>query len=182
MENNFNELLPYLILDESADVASFKEMMEKEGIEMVLQWRYYYGYKDAIRIIDFVETKGIYDAWAVLLPKDCQEKADRLLEKHPTILSYFEPAEERFFRGLEISDLKKALASQQMTGRSLALALKVLKEQDIIYTDNEIQTLKENLVLENTKKSARTNRAKILIYCLFILIITIYLWFMGLFS
>lgn len=182
MENHFNELLPYLILDESADVALFMEMMEKEGIEIVLKWRYYYGYKDAIRIIDFVETKGIYDAWVVFLPENCQEKADRLLKKHPSILSYFEPAEERFFRGLEISDLKKTLASQQMTGRSLALALKVLKEQNIIYTDNEIQTLKEALLLENAKKSTGVGRAKILIYCLFILIITIYLWFMGLFS
>lgn len=181
MENHCKELLPYLLLDELADVASFREIMKREGIEIVLKWRYYYGYNDAIRIIDFVETKGIYDAWAVLLPKDCQEKADKLLEKHPSILSYFEPAEERFFRGLKTSDLEKALASQQMIGRSLALALKVLKEQNIRYTDNEIQTLKEALLLNNTKKSSKIGQTKILIWCIVIIVIIAYFYLARMF-
>jgi len=171
MKNDFNELVPYLILDELADVELFKKMMNEKGIEVVLQWRYYYGYNDAIRIIDFVETKGIYDGWAVLLPKDCQEKADVLLEEEPTILSYFEPAEERFFRGLETSSLKKAIASQQMKGQSLTLALKILREEQITYNKDEIKALKEDLLLKNTQKGARVGRTKALIWFAIILIV-----------
>jgi len=187
MMNDFNknvskELLPYLLLDERADVESFKIMMRAKGIEIALKWRYYYSYNDAIRIIDFVETKGIYDAWAVLLPKKCQEKADQLVEQHPTILSYFEPAEECFFRGLKITDLEKALASQQMKGRSLDLALKILKEQNIIYNKDEIQVLKEALVLRNAQKTSKAGRTKVLIWALIIVIILIYLWLAGMFE
>lgn len=186
MKNNSNnsiskELMPYLILDELADVDSFKKMMEEEGIEIALQWRYYYGYNDAIRTIDFVETKGIYDGWAVLLPKECQEKADKILQQNPSILNYFEPAEERFFRGLKIADLKKTLASQQMNGRSLELALKILKEQDLTYNNNEIQALKDDLVLKNAKKASSIDRTKALIWGLIILVILAYLWLIGMF-
>jgi len=186
MKRNFNnsiskELVPYLILDELADVDSFKMIMEEEGIEIVLKWRYYYGYNDAIRTIDFVETKGIYDAWAVLLPKDCQEKADKILQENLSILSYFEPAEERFFRGLKTADLKKALASQQMNGRSLELALKILKEEGFTYHNNEIQALKDALVLENAKKASSIGRTKALIWGLIILVILAYLWLIGMF-
>ena len=180
--NSARELLPYLILDETADVGAFKARMEKEGIEIALKWRYYYGYNDAIRIIDFVETKGIYDAWAVLLPRDCQAKADALVQEQAFILSHFEPAEEAFFRGLETVHLEKALASQQMKGRSLALALKILQEQNIRYNKDEIKDLKETLVLENAKKSAKTGRTKILIWCILMVIIIAYLYLIGLFS
>jgi hypothetical protein len=180
--NNSKELVPYLILNELADVDSFKKMMEKEGIEIALQWRHYYGYNDAIRIIDFVETKGIYDAWAVLLPKECQEKADKIIQENPSILKYFEPAEERFFRGLKTADLKKALASQQMNGRSLELALKILKEENFTYPNNEIQALKEALVLENAKKASKTGRTKVLIWVFIILVIVTYFWLLGMFQ
>lgn len=186
MKNNFDntisnklELVPYLLLDEVADVEVFKKMMAEAEIEITLQWRYYYGYKDAIRIIDFVETKGIYDAWAVLLPIDCQERADELVKKQPTILSYFEPAEECFFRGLKTANLKKALASQQMKGRSLGLALKILKEQNITYNKNEIQALKEALVLENAQKASKVGRTKVLIWCVIVVVIMTYLWLIG---
>lgn len=187
MENDFKnnsprKLVPYLILHELADVDSFKKMMEEEGIEIALQWRYYYGYNDAIRTIDFVETKGIYDAWAVLLPKDCQKKADEILEQKPSILKYFEPAEERFFRGLKTADLKKALASQQMNGRSLELALKILKEENFTYNNNEIQALKEALVLENARKASKTGRTKVLIWVFIILVIVAYFWVIGMFE
>ncbi|MFT5645499.1 MAG: hypothetical protein ACI976_000169 [Aureispira sp.] len=187
MENNVNnnsskKLVPYLILHELADVDSFKKMTEEEGIDIALQWRYYYGYNDAIRTINFVETKGVYDAWAVLLPKDCQEKADKILKQNPAILKYFEPAEERFFRGLKTADLKKALASQQMNGRSLELALKILKEEGFTYPNNEIQALKEALVLENTKKASNTGRTKVLIWGFIILVIVAYLGLVGMFE
>ncbi|CAA6800208.1 MAG: Unknown protein [uncultured Aureispira sp.] len=181
-EHISKELVPYLILDELADVESFKVMMEAEGIEIALQWRYYYGYNDAIRIIDFVETKGIYDAWAVLLPKDCQEKADEIRLKHRSILDYFEPAEERFFRGLKTADLEKALASQQMNGRSLELALKILQEKNITYKAPEIQALKEALVQKNAQKVAKIGRTKIFIWAILVVIITGYLYLIGLFS
>jgi hypothetical protein len=175
MNSSTKELLPYLILDELADVESFKIKMEKAGIEIALNWRYYYGYNDAIRIIDFVETKGIYDAWAVLLPKDCQAKADELVQQNSSILSYFEPAEEAFFRGLKTIHLEKALASQQMNGRSLIVALNILKEQNITYNEDEIKALKAALVLDNTKKSANTARTKILIWAIILLVIIAYL-------
>lgn len=186
MKHNSNngiskELVPYLILDELADVDSFERMMEEKGIEIALQWRYYYGYNDAIRTIDFVETKGIYDGWAVLLPENCQEKANKLVEQQPFVLSYFEPAEAHFFRGLKIAHLEKALASQQMDGCSLELALKILKEQDVIYTNNEIQALKDALVLENTKKASSIGRTKALIWGLVILVVLAYLWLIGMF-
>ena len=184
MENSFDKnfgdaLVPYLILDELADVEAFKLKLKAEGIDFVLQWRYYYGYNDAIRIIDFVETKGIYDAWAVLLPKDCQEKADQLLQEQPSLLSYFEPAEEGFFRGLETVHLEKALASQQMKGRSLALALKILKEQHITYNKDEIQALKADLVIQNAQKAAKIGQTKLLIWGIIIIIILAYLWLIG---
>jgi len=186
MENNENKnssekLMPYLILDEVADVESFKVLMEKAGVEIVLKWRYYYGYNDAIRIIDFVETKGIYDAWAVLLPVDCQEKADEILKENPSILEYFEPAEERFFRGLKTADLEKALASQQMMGSSLELALNILKEQNITYHTDEIQALKEALVHRNIEKNAGVGRTKFLIWCGLILSLLALFGLLGLF-
>lgn len=180
--NTSKELVPYLLLDELADVESFKKSMKEEGIEFVLQWRYYYGYNDAIRIIDFVETKGIYDAWAVLLPIEDQAKADQLAFKMPALLSYFEPAEERFFRGLKTADLEKALASKQMKGQSLTLALKILKEQGIVYDQNEIQVLKDNLVLQNIRKGAKVARTKALIWAGIIIVIVVYLYFVGLFE
>jgi hypothetical protein len=182
MENNSNEFLPYLILHELADVEAFKVRMKKEEIDFVLEWRYYYGYNDAIRIIDFVETKGIYDAWAVLLPKACQAQADKLVVESPTILKYFEPAEASFFRGLKTEDLEKSLASKQMTGCSLALALKILKEQNITYSANEIQALKEELALKNAKKVSNLGRTKAFIWCIILVTILAYLWLIGMFE
>ncbi len=176
------ELVPYLILDESADVEAFQEVMKKEGIAMVLEWRYYYAYKDAIRIIDFVETKGIYDGWAVFLPEACKEKADQLVQRYSTILTYFEAAEERFFRGLPVTVLQKALASAQMNGKSLELALKVLAEQNIVYSLSEVQQLKETLVARNLQKASQVLPAKILIWCLLIIIVVTYLYLVGMFG
>lgn len=175
------DFLPYLTLDESADVEWFQSMMDKEGIEILLEWRYYYAYKDAIRIIDFVETEGIYDAWVVFLSKEDQKIADELVKKHPDILGYFELAEEKFLRGLETTILEKALASQQMKGQSLDLALKILAEQNITYALSEIQGLKEAVLLRNAQRSSKTTQTKVLIWCLIVFVIFAYLWLVGMF-
>lgn len=176
------DFLPYLILDESADVKWFQGVMEDEGIDILLEWRYYYAYKDAIRIIDFVDTKGIYDAWVVFMPPKDLKRADELVKQYSDVLDYFEPAEEQFFRGLETAILKKALASQQMQGQSLDLALKILAEQNITYNLSEIQGLKKALVLRNAQRASKITQAKVIIWCLIIMVILIYLWLVGMFS
>jgi hypothetical protein len=69
-----------------------------------------------------------------------------------------------------------------MNGHSLELALKILKEQDLTYNNDEIQALKEALVLENAKKASNTGRTKALIWVLIVLVILAYLWLIGLFQ
>lgn len=175
-------LKPYLILPETADKVAFETLMKRKGIPVLLKWRYYYEYRDAIRIIDFVETKGVYDAWVVFLPKDNQLIADELVQEYPEVLSYFAAAEEQFLRGLKTTDLIKSLASQRMTGVSLDLAKMILKEQEITFSEGKIAELKKQLLIDNSHKQVQVACTKLLIWLLIILVGVFYLWAVGFFN
>lgn len=174
-------LEPYLLLSETADPEWFRQLMKDEGVEVVLEWRYYYAYKDAIRIIDFVETSGIYDAWVVLLPKAAQTTADKIREKYPKILGDFAEAEERFLRGLPPNLLVQALASERMKGCSLVLAKQILKEQQIEFSEEEIRNFKQKLRTQNAKQNSKIGLTKVFIWVFLVVVILVYLWLVGFF-
>lgn len=171
---------PYLILSETADKEAFEHLMNERGVDVAFEWRYYYGYKDAIRIIDFVETKGIYDAWVVFLPLSAKKVADEMVAENPQILAYFDQAEEQFLRGLAVPILTQALASQQMTGLSLALTKQILKEEGLVFSDEEIERRKEVQRHRNETKKTKVGQTKLLIWLVTIVVVVLYLWLVGL--
>lgn len=173
--NEKHLLEPYWVLQETADEKALVELLKTANIPVDLQWRYYYGYNDAIRIIDFVETEGIYDGWVVLLPPAAQATAENVVAEYASKLEPFGEAEERFFRGLDVVVLKQALASKQMTGKSLARARAILKEQNEEYSDEEIEQMKQEQYQKNSQKTGAVGQTKLLIWLLLLLVVAAYL-------
>lgn len=146
-------LVPYLTIGETADQEAVRALFGNR--EVVFKWRYYYGYDDALRTIDLAYSKNIYDDWVLLIAPSERAFADQLLEKHPDIFNAFEKVEEAFLRGLRIKDLKTIVASEQMEGINLEIAQKILKENNIYYTDEQIRTMKVALKEKNSQDAKR---------------------------
>lgn len=171
--------IPYLYLEEGVSLTTLHELLLTYELEAVPQERYYYGYKDAIRIIDFVQTKGIYDGWVLVMKEEDCPKADEMLAAHSDKFSLYWPIERQFLEGLSSPLLQQTLGSQHATGIRLDLILAVLEERGVVVTTEEITTAKEAVKWKNQKRQPKVLYAKIVVWAILLIIALGYLWLIG---
>lgn len=171
--------IPYLYLEEGVSLDTLRELLLTYELEVVPQERYYYQYKDAIRIIDFVQTKGIYDGWVLEMKEEDCPKADQMLAAHSDKFCLFVPIERQFLEGLSSPLLQQTLGSQHATGRRLDLILVVLKERGITITTEEIISAKAALKVKNEKRQPKVLYAKVIVWAMLAGITLGYLWLIG---
>lgn len=169
-------LQPYLILAETTTQDQLNALSKELNIALDFQWRYYYQYQDAIRLIDFVETRGIYDGWVVLAaPKDWAV-LDAWAKKHPSECSYFEPQQKAFLEGLETPVLEQLLGSVQLTGRSLDWTLEILKSHGKTYTNTDVMERKTQLQQQHLEGKGKARKVIMGIYLLLFGLAALYFW------
>lgn len=169
------EWVPYLYLVESASLADLNQIAQTAGIPLVPKERYYYRFKDALRIIDFVQAKGVYDGWAVLVRPDDRPRATELLRQHPELLLPFAEVERRFLDSLSTDHLRQALGSQHMHGIALDTATQLLAERKQPITATEVADLKEAIRIRNEEQQPKVQLAKWSIWTGVVLLAVLYL-------
>ncbi len=171
--------VPYLYLEEGITLAELSDWLIAYDLEAIPKERYYYDYKDAIRIIDFVQTKGIYDGWVLLIKPNEKDKAEALLAAHPDKFKRYATVERQFLEGLSNSLLQQTLGSQHATGERLQLIRLLLAERGIQVTEEEATSAKELVQLRNEERAPNVLYAKVLIWTAFALLAVGYLWWIN---
>lgn len=147
-----DEFIPYLYLAESATLADLAAIAQNAGIPLVPKERYYYRYNDALRIIDFVQTKGVYDGWAVLVRAEDRPRATELLREHPELFLPFAEVEKNFLSHLPMAQLKQVVGSQHMQGIALHLAMQLLAERQEPITEAAVLAAQEAVRIRNAEQ------------------------------
>lgn len=173
--------IPYLYLEEGTTLAELSTLLQQYQLEAVPKERYYYHYRDALRIIDFVQTKGIYDGWVLLIKEQDIPKAEQLLAAHPDKFQPYAMVEKEFLEGLSNILLQQTLGSQHAVGNRLELIKLLLEERGIPTTEEDIAQAKELVQLRNEEQQPSVQYAKVLIWTGVALAALGYLWLMGLF-
>lgn len=174
--NNGSTWVPYLYLKETATLADLAALAQEANIELVPKTRYYYRYKDALRIIDFVRAKGVYDGWVVLVQADDRPQATEMLRHHPNVLLPFAEVEQQFLSSLSTEHLRQALGSQYMKGLSLEIATQLLSERKQPVTPEEIALIKEEVRTRNIEEQPRVRFVKWIIWTGIVLLGLVYLF------
>ncbi|MGH1336193.1 MAG: hypothetical protein ACRBFS_08700 [Aureispira sp.] len=174
--------IPYLYLEEEMPLAKLRDLLLAHALEAIPKERYYYNYRDAIRIIDFVQTKGIYDGWVLLISEEVLPKADQLLVAYPDKFFLYTTIERQFLEGLSTDLLQQALGSQHAVQERLSLIQAVLEERGITVTSEEITAAKEAIQGRNEAGQPQLIYAKVFIWTILVLIILGYLWLIGAFT
>lgn len=172
--------IPCLYLVESATLADLAAIAQDAGIPLVPKERYYYRYKDALRIIDFVQTKGVYDGWVVLVRPEDHPRATELLREYPELFLPFAEVEKNFLSHLPIAQLKQVVGSQYMQGIALHLAMQLLAECQVPMTESVILATQEAVRVRNVEQQPRLQWTTWGIWGVVILLAVLYLyWIQG---
>lgn len=174
--------IPYLYIEESTTLAELSDLLQQYQLDAVPKERYYYNYRDALRIIDFVQTKGIYDGWVLLIKEADISKAEQLLTAHPDKFKPYAVVEKAFLEGLSTVLLQQTLGSQHAVGNRLELIQLLLRERGILTTEEDVAKAKELVQLRNEEQQPSVQYAKVLIWTGVVLVALGYLWWMGLFE
>ena len=153
------EWVPYLYLVESATLADLAAIAEQAGVRLIPKERYYYRYKDALRIIDFVQAEGIYDGWAVLVRPEDRPRATELLLQHPDLLLPFAEVERRFLDSLSTPHLRQAIGSQHMHGIALDVAMQLLAERQQPITTEAVAEAQAAVRIRNAEQHPKVQWA-----------------------
>lgn len=173
---------PYLYLEEGVSLTQLGNLLSTYKLEAIPKERYYYNYSDAIRIIDFVQTKGIYDGWVLLIKSGDIATANQLLRDCPEQFRSYLEVEREFLEGLSSALLQQIVGSKHATGERLQLIQLLLKERGTPMTIEEITTMKELVQVRNQAQQPNVRYAKALIWTGVILIALGYLWLVGMFG
>lgn len=176
LHDTTEDFVPYLYLVESATLADLAAIAKNAGIPLVPKERYYYRYKDALRIIDFVQTKGVYDGWAVLVRAEDRPRATELLREHPDLLLPFAEVEREFLSHLPTAQLKEALGSQHMHGIALDLAMQLLSERKEPTTEAAVKAAQEAVRIRNTEQQGQVKATTIGIWVAVVVLAVVYLY------
>lgn len=177
---NTTPSIPYLYLEESTTLAEWSDLLIEYGLEAIPKERYYYNYRDAIRIIDFVQTKGIYDGWVLLIRPEDAPIADQILADHPDKFRSYALVERQFLEGLSNTLLQQTLGSRHAVGPQLELIKLLLAERGIIIKEEEVLQAKELAQLRNEEQLPKVQVAKTLIWIGIAVVALGYLWLIGL--
>lgn len=173
-------IIPYLYADEGMSLTDLEALLHEYNLEATLEKRYYYNYNDAIRIIDFIHTNGIYDGWVVLIKPEDKFKANELVNAYPHQFCLYEKVEYRFLEGLSNVLLQQIIGSEHAAGKRLELVRIVLKERGIFITKEKIARTKFLVQIRNEEQQVRVLYIKIFVWTIVVLMALGYFWLIGL--
>ncbi|MFK7795917.1 MAG: hypothetical protein AB8E82_00580 [Aureispira sp.] len=173
-------IIPYLYAEEGISLTTLEALLREHNLEAVPEKRYYYNYKDAIRIIDFIHTNGIYDGWVLLIqPKD-RYKANQLVNANPQQFCLYEEVEYQFLGGLSNVILQQIVGSEHAVGKRLELIQILLKERGIFITKEKIAKTKRLVQIRNEEQQIKVLYIKIVVWTTVVLMALVYFWLIGL--
>lgn len=176
----FAPIIPYLYADEGLSLVTLEALLREYNLEAVPEQRYYYNYKDAVRIIDFIHTNGIYDGWVLLIRPEDRYKANQLVNTYPQQFCLYEEVEYQFLEGLSNALLQEIVGSEHAVGKRLELIQILLKERGIFITKEKIVKTKRLVQIRNEEQQIKVLYIKIFVWTTVVLMALAYFWLIGL--
>lgn len=173
-------MIPYLYADEEMTLVVLEALLQKHNLEAIPEKRYYYHYNDALRVIDFIHTNGIYDGWVLLINPNDKYKAKQLVNAYPQQFCLYEEVEYKFLEGLSNVLLQQLIGSEHAVGRRLELVKIILRERGIFITKEKIAKTKRLVQIRNEEQQLKVLYIKIFVWMVVVLMALAYFWLIGL--